>query len=210
MSLPDGVARRDIDGRERLATRGDPVYGEPAAGGWRAWDPRRSKLAAMLDRGLDVGLAPDAAVLYLGAAAGTTVSHVADVAGPIYAVEFAARPVRDLVRVAEARRSVVPLYKDAREPETYAHVVEADLDLLVQDVATRDQAGVAAANRRFLADDGRLALAIKARSEDVAAAPDAVYDRVLDALAADYDVIDTAALEPEHADHLAVVATPRR
>jgi len=33
-------------------------------------------------------------VLYLGAASGTTVSHVADFAGPTYAVEFAPRPAR--------------------------------------------------------------------------------------------------------------------
>lgn len=210
MSLPAGVERRPIDGRERLATEGDPVYGEPAADGWRAWEPTRSKLAAMLDRGLDVGLDPDATVLYLGAAAGTTASHVADVAGPVYAVEFAARPVRDLVRVAESRPNVIPLLSDARAPERYAHVVEAGVDLLVQDVATRDQAAVASANRRFLADGGRLALAVKARSEDVTADPEAVYDRVLEALEADYEVLETATLEPDHADHLAVVATPRR
>lgn len=210
MSLPKGVERRTIDGRERLATRGEPVYGEPAADGWRAWDPRRSKLAAMFDRGLEVGLGPDATVCYLGAAAGTTVSHVADVAGPVYAVEFAARPVRDLVRVAEGRPNVIPLYADARAPERYAHVVEAGVDLLVQDVATRGQAAVASANRRFLADDGRLALAVKARSEDVTAGPSAVYDRVLDELEADYRVLDTASLAPDHADHLAVVAAPRR
>ena len=210
MSLPDGVERRRLDGEDRLATRGEPVYGEPAADGWRAWDPRRSKLAAMLEAGLDVGLAPGAAVLYLGAAAGTTASHVADVASVVYAVEFAARPVRDLVRVAEARRNVVPLLADARAPERYAHVVEAGVDLLVQDVATRGQAAVAAANRRFLADDGRLALAVKARSEDVTADPGDVYDGVLDELSTDYDVLDTADLAPDHADHLAVVATPAR
>jgi fibrillarin-like pre-rRNA processing protein len=210
VSLPDGVERRRIDGREHLATAGEPVYGEPAADGWRAWDSRRSKLAAMLDRELAVGLAPDVTVLYLGAAAGTTVSHVADIAGPVYAVEFAARPVRDLVRVAEDRANVVPLFADARDPPAYGHVVEADVDLLVQDVATRGQAEVAATNRRFLADDGRLALAVKARSEDVTADPDAVYDRVLGALEADYDVLETASLAPDHADHLAVVAAPRR
>lgn len=208
MSLPEGVQRRRIDGAERLVTRGEPVYGEPTADGWRAWDPDRSKLAAMLDHDLEVGLAPDATVLYLGAAAGTTVSHVADITGPVYAVEFAARPAGDLVRIAQDRPNVIPLLKDARQPEEYAHVVEADLDVLVQDVATRDQAAVAVANRQFLADDGRLALAVKARSEDVAADPDAVYDRVLDAIESEYTVLDTASLAPDHDDHLAVIATP--
>lgn len=210
MTLPAGVERRPIDGAGRLATQGEPVGDEPAADGWRAWDPARSKLAAMLERGMDIGLRPGSTVLYLGAAAGTTVSHLADVTGPVYAVEFAARPARDLVRVAEVRTNVVPLLKDARAPETYAHVVEADIELLVQDVATRGQAAVASANRRFLADDGRLALAIKARSEDVAADPESVYDRVLDELEPDYEILDRETLDPEHTDHLAVVASPRR
>jgi len=207
--LPDGVAYRDIEGERRLATRGEPVYGEPTADGWRAWDRGRSKLGAFLDRGMDVGLAGEETVLYLGAAAGTTASHVADVADATYAVEFAPRSMRDLIGVAEERGSLFPLLKDAREPETYAHVVEADVDLLVQDVATRGQATVALENRRFLADDGRLALAIKARSEDVTDAPEDVFESVLSTLRDGYEILDRAQLDPTHEAHLAVVAAPR-
>jgi fibrillarin-like pre-rRNA processing protein len=207
--LPEGVAYREIGGRERLASRGEPIGDEPAADGWRAWDPSRSKLAAMIDAGMDLGLAGGEAVLYLGAAAGTTASHVADHAGPVYAVEFAARPTRDLVSVAEARPNLFPLLKDARDPESYAHVVEAGVDAVVQDVATRGQADVALANRRFLAPDGRLLLAIKARSEDVTADPDDVFDDVLETLETGYEVLATGSLEPNHVDHLGVVARPR-
>ncbi|AZH25452.1 fibrillarin-like rRNA/tRNA 2'-O-methyltransferase [Haloplanus aerogenes] len=209
MSLPDGVDRRTFDGRERLATRGDPVYGEPTDGPWRLWDAGRSKLGAMLELGLDTGLAGGEAVLYLGAASGTTVSHVADFCGPTYAVEFAPRPTRDLVDVAENRPNLFPLLKDARKPATYAHVVESGLDVLIQDVATRGQARVAARNRQFLRDDGRLLAAIKARSEDVTADPDAVFEDVLDDLRATYEVLETARLDRYHDDHLAVVARPR-
>jgi fibrillarin-like pre-rRNA processing protein len=208
MTLPDGVTYRDIDGEQRLATRGEPVYGEPTDGGFRAWDTSRSKLGSMLDRGMETGLAADGTVLYLGAAAGTTVSHVADVAGPTYAVEFAPRPMRDLVETAVSRPNLFPLLKDAREPETYAHVVEAGVDLLVQDVATRGQAEVALANRRFLAEDGRLALAIKARSEDVTAVPEAVFESTLSTLREGYDVLERGRLDPVHEAHLAVIATP--
>ncbi|MFB6305354.1 MAG: fibrillarin-like rRNA/tRNA 2'-O-methyltransferase [Haloferacaceae archaeon] len=206
--LPDGVERRQFDGRASLATRGATVYGEPTDGAWRRWSPQRSKLAATLERGLDTGLAGDDAVLYLGAANGTTVSHVADFAGPTYAVEFAPRPARDLVDVASDRPNLFPLLKDAREPSSYAHVVEADCDAVVQDVATRGQADVALRNRTFLADDGRLVAAIKARSEDVTADPRDVFDRTLDALREGYEVLDTARLDPYHDDHLAVVARP--
>jgi len=206
--LPEGVSRREIAGERRLATRGEPVYGEPTEGEWRAWDATRSKLGAMLDRGMDTGLAAGATVLYLGAAAGTTASHVADVAGATYAVEFAPRPARDLVAVAEGRENLFPLLKDAREPETYAHVVESGVDLIVQDVATRGQAEVAVSNRRFLADHGRIALAIKARSEDVTAAPEAVFESALSTLRERYDVVERERLDPVHEAHLAVVATP--
>ena len=208
MTLPDGVERRSFGEKEGLATRGEPVYGEPTDGAWRRWDPRRSKLGAMLENGMETGLSGGETVLYLGAAAGTTVGHVADFASPTYAVEFAARPARDLLSVAESRRHLFPLLKDARKPETYAHVVEP-VDALIQDVATRDQAKVALANRRFLREDGRLLMAIKARSEDVTADPDAVFETVLGSLEDGYEILETGPLAPFHEDHLAVVARPR-
>jgi fibrillarin-like pre-rRNA processing protein len=206
-SLPAGVERRAFDGRERLATRGPPAYGESTDGEWRAWDPHRSKLAAMVERGMDLGLADGETVLYLGAASGTTVSHVADFSGPTYAVEFAARPARDLLDVCEPRGNLFPLLKDARRPETYAHVVEP-VDVVVQDVATRGQAEVALANRRFLGEEGRLLLAVKARSEDVTADPREVFERTLDRLREEYEVLETERLDGFHEDHLGVVARP--
>lgn len=205
-TLPNGVERRTFDGRDRLFTRGEPVYGEPTDGDWRLWDARRSKLGAMLEHGMNTGLSGDERVLYLGAAAGTTVSHVADFAGPTYAVEFAARPTRDLLDVADARQNLFPLLKDARRPETYAHVVEP-VDVIVQDVATRGQARVASANRQFLREDGRLLVAVKARSEDVTADPADVFDEFLTELDG-YEVTETERLEPFHDDHLAVIARP--
>ncbi|MFC7046217.1 fibrillarin-like rRNA/tRNA 2'-O-methyltransferase [Halobacteriaceae archaeon GCM10025711] len=209
MTLPDGVAYHAFDGREALATRGPAVYGEPTDGEWRRWNPHRSKLGATFELDVETGLAGGDSVLYLGAASGTTVSHVADFAGPTYAVEFAPRPARDLLDAAADRPNLFPLLKDARKPRTYAHVVESSLDAIVQDVATRGQARVAVENRRFLADDGRLVAAFKARSEDVTRDPAAVFDDVLDALEPAYEVVASERMEPYHADHLAVVATPR-
>ncbi|GKZ13344.1 fibrillarin-like rRNA/tRNA 2'-O-methyltransferase [Haladaptatus sp. T7] len=210
MTLPDGVERRTFGGDDRLATKGHPVYGEPTDGDWRCWDARRSKLAAMLEHGMDTGLDGGETVLYLGAASGTTVSHVADFSGPTYAVEFAPRPTRDLLDAVETRENLFPLLKDARKPETYAHVVESDVEVLVQDVATRGQARVACENARFLREDGRLLLAIKARSEDVASDPETVFERALDTLREGYEIIETRRLEPFHVDHLGVVAVPRK
>lgn len=206
--LPAGVERREFDGESRLSTRGEPVYGEPTDGAWRAWDARRSKLGAMIELEMATGLAGGETVLYLGAAAGTTVSHVADFAGPTYAVEFAPRPTRDLLDVAASRDRLFPLLKDARSPETYAHIVEP-VDVIVQDVATRGQAAVANTNARFLDENGRLLAVIKARSEDVVAAPSEVFERELDTLRESYEILETERLEPFHDSHLGVVARPK-
>ncbi|WP_135302586.1 fibrillarin-like rRNA/tRNA 2'-O-methyltransferase [Haloarcula amylovorans] len=208
MSLPDDVERHEFDGTTSIATRGHPEYGERTDGEWRRWDPHRSKLGAMLELGMDTGLSGGETTLYLGAAAGTTVSHVADFGGPTYAVEFAPRPARDLIGVAERRPNLFPLLKDARKPETYAHVVEP-VDVLIQDVATRGQGRVAALNRQFLGNDGCLLAAIKARSEDVTADPEDVFADVLADLESKYEVLETERLSPYHEDHLGVVARPR-
>ena len=48
------------------------------------WNPFRSKLAAAIVGGVnEIHIRPGAKVLYLGAASGTTVSHVADIVGPV-------------------------------------------------------------------------------------------------------------------------------
>lgn len=57
-------------------------------------------------------MGPGAKVLYLGAASGTTVSHVSDIVGPsgvCYAVEFSHRPGRDLINMAKLRTNVIPI-----------------------------------------------------------------------------------------------------
>ena len=72
---------------------GESVYGEKkisvdAEGGekieYRVWNPFRSKLAAAILGGIDkIHMKPGSKVLYLGAASGTTVSHVSDIVGPV-------------------------------------------------------------------------------------------------------------------------------
>lgn len=78
---------------------------------YRVWNPFRSKLAAGVLGGLDdIYIKPGAKVLYLGAASGTSVSHVADIVGPegvVYAVEFSPRSGRDLINMAKKRTNVI-------------------------------------------------------------------------------------------------------
>jgi fibrillarin-like pre-rRNA processing protein len=68
---------------------------------------------------------------------------------------------------------------------------------------------VAALNKRFLRADGRLLAAIKARSEDVTADPEEVFEDVQAELGETFEILATERLEPYHEDHLGVVARPR-
>ncbi len=208
MILPNGVERHSFGAETGLATRGESVYGEATDSEWRRWDPHRSKLGALFELGVETTITGGETVLYLGAANGTTVSHVADFAGPTYAVEFSPRPMRDLLAVAKSRPNLFPLLKDARKPQEYAHVVEP-VDVLIQDVATRGQARVALENSQFLVDDGVLIVAFKARSEDVTESPESVFSRLCSELESEYEILSRERLEPYHDDHLGVVARKR-
>ena len=110
---------------------GEKVYGEKLVAveegtvkvEYRVWNPYRSKIGAYITSGVDMlGFGPGSKVLYLGAASGTTCSHVADVIGPtgtLYGVEFSARCGRDLINMAKKRTNVIPIIEDARHPQKY-------------------------------------------------------------------------------------------
>lgn len=92
---------------------------------------------------------PGAKVLYLGAANGTTVSHVSDLVWPtwtVYAVEFSERSGRDLINMAKRRPNVVPIVEDARKPHLYRIMIPSLVDCIFSDVAQPDQARIITLN----------------------------------------------------------------
>merc|ERR1712226_1400801 len=117
-------------------------------------------------------------VLYLGAASGTSVSHVSDVVGPegmVYAVEFSHRSGRDLLNMAKKRTNVVPIIEDARHPHKYRMLVPM-VDCVFADVAQPDQARIVALNAQyFLKNSGNFVISIKANCIDSTAEPEAVF-----------------------------------
>ena len=184
------------------------VYGERTLDGYRVWDPYRSKLAALYTLGGGVELTPEIRVLYLGAANGTTVSHVADYVETVYAVEFAPRPMQDLLEVARRRRNIVPIMADAGRPDEYAPFMEG-VDLVYQDVAQPNQVEIALKNIVFLKPGGHLILMLKTRSVDVRQDPVEVLAGARAGLERHLDVADVRWLDPYHHDHAAIVCTLR-
>lgn len=217
--LSDGIFEVTKD-KKQLATRnldpGKTVYGEkliPVEGvEYRTWEPRRSKLGAMILKKFNIPLKEDSKVLYLGAASGTTVSHVSDIVseGAVYAVEFAPRSMRDLIGLASRRKNIHPILADAGKPDSYAHLVEP-VDLIFQDVAQPNQAEIAALNAiRFLKKEGHLLLSVKARSIDTAANPKEIFKeevrKLEKAFEPGFEILNAKDLMPYHEDHLGVLA----
>lgn len=181
------------------------VYSERILSGSRVWDPYRSKLSALYHTGNGIELTGETRVLYLGAANGTTVSHVADYVDIVYAVEFAPRPMQNLLEVARRRENIVPIMGDATRPDQYAPLVE-EVDLVYQDVAQPDQAGIAIRNCVFLKKGGHLILMLKTRSVDIRKEPAEVFRDTVDILSgACLSVVESVWLEPYHHDHAALV-----
>ena len=175
---------------------------------YRLWDPNRSKLAAVILESSSIPLKKDDAVLYLGAANGTTASHVSDIVSPgaVFAVEFSPRAMQDLIRVSIPRVNLIPILSNAIYPDSYKNMV-SQVDFLYQDIAQREQAKIAVRNAElFLKEDGYMVLIIKSRSIDSARKTKEVVDSEVKKLEGFFKVMELIDLEPFHSDHVAVVA----
>ncbi|PKU69265.1 mediator of RNA polymerase II transcription subunit 36a-like [Dendrobium catenatum] len=202
---------------------GESVYGEKRVSvqnedgtkvEYRVWNPFRSKLAAAILGGVDnIWIAPGSRVLYLGAASGTTVSHVSDIVGPtgmVYAVEFSNRSGRDLVNMAKKRTNVIPIIEDARHPTKYRMLVGM-VDVIFSDVAQPDQARILGLNASFfLKNGGHFVISIKANCIDSTVPAEAVFAQEVKKLQADqFKPFEQVTLEPFERDHACVVGAYR-
>lgn len=132
---------------------------------YRVWNAFRSKLAASIVNCVsEIYIKPGAKVLYLGAASGTTVSHVSDIVGEtgiVYAVEYSERSGRDLINMAKKRPNVIPIIEDARKPYKY-RMLCGMVDVIFSDVAQPDQARIIIINaKNYLKNGGGFVFSIK-------------------------------------------------
>ncbi|MEM0373156.1 MAG: fibrillarin-like rRNA/tRNA 2'-O-methyltransferase [Sulfolobales archaeon] len=207
------------DGSVKLCTKnltpGINVYGEKLIRykgvEYREWNAFRSKLAAAILKGLTQNpIRKGHKILYLGAASGTTVSHISDIVeqeGKIYGIEFSPRVIRELLMVAQHRPNILPILADARFPNLYKPFVEY-ADIQYVDIAQPDQTDIAIYNaENFLKANGYMFLAIKARSIDVTRDPREIYKEEVKKLEnAGFEIIQIVQLDPYDKDHAMVLA----
>lgn len=199
--------------KPRLATAnlvpGNKVYGEKLTRfrgtEYRIWDPYRSKLAASILRGIeDLPICKGSRILYLGAASGTTASHVSDIVGIeglVNCVEISSRPLRDLLITCERRQNMVPILADATRVESYRAMIDR-VDVIYQDIAHPDQTAIALENSQmFLRDGGHVLMALKARSIDVTKEPREIFREGIMKLEEEMEILDSRLLDPYSKDH---------
>ena len=204
---------------------GDAVYGEKRITveegegddktkiEYRVWNPFRSKLAAAILGGVDaIHMKPGSKVLYLGAASGTSVSHVSDLVGEtgcVYAVEFSHRPGRDLINVAKKRTNIIPIIEDAR-PHKYRMLIGM-VDCIFADVAQPDQARIVALNAHlFLKNEGHSVISVKANCIDSTAPAEHVFAQEVTKLRGEqFKPLEQLTLEPYERDHAVVISRYR-
>ncbi|KAL7146296.1 hypothetical protein ABFS83_06G031400 [Erythranthe nasuta] len=177
---------------------------------YRVWNPFRSKLAAAILSGVEtIWIKPGSSVLYLGAASGTSVSHVSDIVGPsgvVYAVEFSHRSGRDLVNLAKKRTNIIPIIEDARYPGKYRMLVGM-VDVIFSDVAQPDQARILALNASyFLKAGGHFVVSVKANCIDSTVPAELVFAVEVKRLRVDqFKPVEQVTLEPYERDHAIIV-----
>ncbi|MEM4634124.1 MAG: fibrillarin-like rRNA/tRNA 2'-O-methyltransferase [Candidatus Anstonellaceae archaeon] len=210
-----------VDGK--LATKslspGAKVYGEKLVKDgqveYRIWDLHRSKFAAALHKGLTtVPIKPGSIVLYLGASTGTTASHISDIVGEeggVYCVEFASRPMRELLRVCESRSNMLPIMGDARQPQEYEEQIDGKVDVIYQDVAQPDQDEIFLKNSHlFLKKDGSGLIAIKSQSIDVSKPSKVVFEEFVGKISSEFHVLEKIDLVPYDLEHLFISCKKKR
>ncbi|GMK59910.1 hypothetical protein CspeluHIS016_0901270 [Cutaneotrichosporon spelunceum] len=204
-----------VYGEKRISVATMNADGEEEKVEYRVWNPFRSKLAAGILGGLDdIHIKPGAKVLYLGAASGSTVSHVADIVGPegvVYAVEFSHRPGRDLIGMAKKRTNVIPIVDDARHPQKYRMLMQM-VDVIFADVAQPDQARIIALNaHHFLKQGGAIVISIKANCIDSTAPAAQVFASEVNNMRKEgIKPKEQLTLEPYERDHAIVVGIYER
>ncbi len=174
----------------------------------RSWMPYRSKIAAAILNGLEIEIKKDYDVLYLGAATGTTVSHISDITrdGIIYAVENSPVSMKKLISVCEKRPNIIPILNDAFHPDRYLTIV-SNVDLIYQDISQRNQSEIFVKNiKQYLKEKGTGLIMVKARSINVAIKPKVVYKNVCNYLKENnLRIKQVLELEPYEKDHAAIL-----
>lgn len=194
---------------------GKAIYGENLVTidgtEYREWVPQRSKLAAAMINGMNaMPIAEGGKVLYLGAAEGTTVSHISDIVGShglVFAVELSEKSMQKLLAIAEERGNIMPILGDANKPDDYLEYVGGyKIDVQYQDISQKNQSEIFVKNAKVYLAAGKTGLlAVKARSISSVQRAAKILAQEIEQLKPFFRVNQMLSLEPFDKDHAFVL-----
>jgi fibrillarin-like pre-rRNA processing protein len=166
------------------------------------WDPNHSKWKAALEKGMSVELKGDENILYLGASTGTTVSFLSELTkGKIFAVEKAPTMAIHLVRLAQNKNNILPIFADARDTENTKKIIgKTKINILFQDIPSADQIQILKSNAKLFDKDCRIFLSLKTQSISQKSKVETL-ENVKKELENDFNILEVKELEPFHQKH---------
>ena len=178
----------------------------------RLWDPYRSKLCAGLANGLQsLPIKEGDSVLYLGCAEGYTCSFVSDlvgVQGIVYGVDISPYSMQKFVLLSKERANLVPVLWDANKLDKYELLEGVKVDVIVQDVAQKNQVEILTKNaRQFLEKNKHFILSLKTSSIAQKSAKEIIEEETRK-LEKDFEILERKRLEPFEKKHILIVGRP--
>ncbi len=174
------------------------------------WDPNHSKWKAALEKGMSVKLNGDENILYLGASSGTTVSFLSGLTtGTIFAVEKAPLMAIHLVKLAEERKNIFPVFIDARDIEKTKEIIkDTKINILFQDIPSKDQIQILKSNAKLIDKDCKLFLSLKTQSISQKSKEETL-ENVKKELEEDFNILEVSELEPFHQKHYFLILSKK-
>jgi fibrillarin-like pre-rRNA processing protein len=165
-------------------------------------DPNKSKWKAAIERGLDLSLKGDENILYLGASSGTTVKELSkETKGTIFAVEKSYQMAIPLVKLAQSRNNIAPLFCDAQDI-TYLQekIGNFGIDIIFCDIPTMNPVDIIKRASSLAKIETKIYFVLKTQSirqDD----PKKIFKEVSKKLELDFNILESTYLEPFHKKH---------
>jgi fibrillarin-like pre-rRNA processing protein len=174
----------------------------------RFWDPTRSKVCAALKKKINLfPITSNSKILYLGVAEGYTISYISDIItkGIAIGVDISAHSMQKFYLISKKRENLVPILEDANKPENYKDLIDFKVDLIIQDVAQKNQIEILKKNSDFfLKESGYVMLSLKTTAISQGKTNNIINEQLKE-FEKHFKIIDKKRLDPFEKKHIFVI-----
>jgi fibrillarin-like pre-rRNA processing protein len=174
----------------------------------RLWDPNRSKVCAALKKNIkSFPIKDDSKILYLGVAEGYTISYISDIIpnGLAIGVDISAHSMLKFYLLCKQRYNLAPILKDANKLEEYKNIINFKFDIIIQDIAQKEQLGILIKNADlFLKEKGYVMLSLKTTAISQGKTKNIINEQ-LEEFKKYFKIIDKKRLDPFEKKHIFIV-----